>query len=248
MQHMLRTRVRILFGLSLLGIAPLLFAEEKLHQDQASTTDRMNFAPGGTIRINPSYGDLRVEGWDLPEVEITEVKSMPFDYKPEQPDEASRHLENVHIVTERKSSTEIVISTTLPTRSGLFSLFLPHKTTDSVAIEYKIHVPRNSNLVIHHGMGSVLVGDVTGNIEATCGRGDIVLMLPETGAYSFDAKSKLGAVVSDFGGTPRLRRYRLGERYAAERSPSSEIRLRVGFGGITIKAVLPEAYGAGSVK
>jgi hypothetical protein len=248
MQHMLRNPVRILFGLSLLGISPLLSAEEKLQQVQASTTERMNFAPGGMIRINPSYGDLRVEGWDLPEVEITEVKSMPFDYKSKQPEEASRHLENVHILTERKSPTEVVISTTLPMRSGLFSLFLPHKTTDSVAIEYKIHVPRNSNLVIHHGTGSVLVGDVTGNIEATCGRGDIVLMLPETGAYSFDAKSKLGVVISDFEGTPQLRRYRLGERYVAEKSPSSEIRLRVGFGGITIKSVPSEAYAADRTK
>jgi hypothetical protein len=169
MQHMLRNPLCILFGLSLLGIAPPVFAEEKLQQVKVSTTERMNFAPGGTIRINPSYGDLRVEGWDLPEVEIAEIKSMPFDYEPKQPDEASRHLENVHILTERKSRTEVVISTTLPTRIGFFSPFLPRKTTGSVAIEYKIHVPRYSNLVIHHGTGSVLVSDVTGNIEATCG-------------------------------------------------------------------------------
>jgi hypothetical protein len=75
-----------------------------------------------------------------------------------------------------------------------------------------------------------------------------VLMLPETGAYSFDAKSKLGTVISDFEGTPRLRRYRLGESYANGRSPSSMIRLRAGFGGITIKAVPPETYAAGSAK
>jgi hypothetical protein len=248
MQHMLRNPAIILLGLSLLGIAPLLFAEEKLQQVQASTTQRMNFAPGGTIRIDHSYGDLRVEGWDLPEAEITEIKSMPYNYRLKQPDEASMHLENVHILTERKSSAEVVISTTLPTRSGFFLPFLPRKTTGSVLIECKIHVPRDSNLVIHHGTGSVLVSDVTGNIEATCGRGDILLMLPETGAYSFDAKSKLGTVISDFEGTSRLRRYRLGESYTNGRSPSSMIRLRVGFGGITIKSVSPEAYAASSVK
>jgi len=239
---MLRNPVCLLFGLSLLGIAPLLFSEEKLQQVQASNTERMSFPPGGMIRIHYSYGDLRVKAWDLPEVEIDEIKAMPYNYKLKQPDEASRHLDNVHILTERKSSVELVISTILPTRSGLLSPFLPRKTAGGVMIEYEIHVPRDSNLVIHHGTGSVLVSDVTGNIEATCSRGDIVLMLPETGAYSFDAKSKLGTVISDFEGTSRLRRYRLGESYANGRSPSSMIRLRVGFGGVTIKAVPPEAY------
>jgi hypothetical protein len=227
------------FGLILLAIAPSLFAEDKTKQVQATTTERMNFAPGGTIRIDPSYGDLRVEGWDLPDVEIAEMKAMPYDYKPKQPDEASWHLENVQILTERKSPTEIVISTILPTRTGFFSLFQPHQTTGSVTIEYEIHVPRDSNLVIRHGTGSVLVSDVTGNINATCSRGDIILMLPETHAYSFDAKSKLGTVISDFEGTPRVRRYRLGENYATGRPPSSVIHLRVGFGGITIKAIPP---------
>jgi hypothetical protein len=245
---MLRNPVRILFGLSLLGIAPHLFAEEKLQQVQVSNTETVDFGAGGTIRVSRSYGDLRVEGWDRHEVEITVIKSMPFDYKPKRPAEASRHLDRVHIVTELKSATEMVISTGLPHRRGLLSPLLSPETNGGVMIEYEVHIPRDSNLVIHHGTGSVLVSDVTGNIEATCSRGDIVLMLRDSAAYSIDAQSKFGTVISDFEGAPHIRRYRLGERNATERSPSSRIHLRVGFGGVTIKSVPPEAHAAGSMK
>jgi len=120
------------------------------------------------------------------------------------------------------------------------------KRKSSVAMEYQIHAPRNTKFVIHHGTGSVSVSDISGDIDATCGRGDIMLMLRDSGSYSIDAQNKLGIITSDFDGLPRLRRYRLGERYATANSPSSLIHLRMGFGGVTIKAVPPEAYMAGS--
>jgi hypothetical protein len=200
-----------------------------------------------------------VEGWDQPEVEITLTKSMPYDYKLKHPDEAKKHLDSVQIATERKSDSELVISTTLPRRrSASFApnknfdplpLFLPRKTSADVRVEYEIHAPRDSKLVIHHGVGSVLVINMGGDIEATAGRGDIMLMLRDSGSYAIDAKSKFGAVTSDFDGATKLNRYRIGERYATASSPSpQQIQLRMGFGGITINAIPPEVYAAENVK
>jgi hypothetical protein len=102
-------------------------------------------------------------------------------------------------------------------------------------------VPRDSHLVIHHGGGNILIGNVAGNIEATNREGDIVLMLPTPGPYSIDAKSKMGTVISDFAGKSHLR-YFIGERFAgADANSPRKIFLRVGFGGITIKEVPREA-------
>ena len=67
-------------------------------------------------------------------------------------------------------------------------------------IDYQIHVPRDSKLVIHSVSNYILVSHVSGEIEATCSRGDIVVMLPDAGPYSIDAKSKFGNVLSDFEG------------------------------------------------
>jgi hypothetical protein len=243
----------IVFEMGVLGVAAPLFAADLTKQPSQVTvtkTEDVNFAPGGMIRVEDSIGYLNVEGWDKPQVEITVAKSMPYDYKLKQPEEARKHLDSVQIATERKSDTELVISTTLAHRQGLMKPILPRKTSADVRVEYEIHAPRNSKLVIHHGVGSVIVIDVAGDIEASGGRGDIMLMLRDSGFYAIDAKSKLGTVISDFEGTTKLNRYRMGERYATTASSPSpqRIQLRMGFGGITINAVPPEVYPEASVK
>lgn len=239
----------VFFVQSLLGITlPLFAAEGAQQQAQATHTERISFAPGGIIQVNNSYGDLKIEGWDRPEVEITILKSTTDYYAPSRKEDAGRRLERIHVMTECRSDRELAISTTLPTR-GFFLPPLPRTTKAGVTVECLIHAPRDTRLAIHHGVGYVLVSNMTADIEATCGRGDIVLMLSDNGAYAFDARSKFGTVISDFDGTPRLNPFRLGERYATATSPPSRrMYLRMGFGGITITAVPPEAFVAESVK
>jgi len=235
-------------GLSLLGTALPVFGEDGIRRPvQKNMTERAGFAPGGIIRMDHSYGDLYVEGWDQPNVETTVTKSMPYDYEPKPQDEETKRLDGVRIVTERRSGTEMVISTILPARRGLSALpLLPIK---KVTLQYEIRVPRDSKLVIHHGTGTVIVKDITGDIEATCSRGDIMLWL-RPGPYAIDAKTKLGNVSSDFDGAARSQ-YLIGQRFThATPPPSHRLYLRMGFGGITIKGILPEseAPAAGSVQ
>jgi hypothetical protein len=222
---------RILLTLFLLTPVVPTHADVGKPAAEITATKRVAFAAGGSIRVEDSYGDLTIEGWDQPEVEVIAIKSMPYDYKRKHPEEAARHLDAVRIDAELKSDRELVISTTRPNR-------------DSVNVEYRIHIPRNSNLVIHQGKGSVFVNDVSGSIEATCRRGDIMLALRDSEKYSIDAKTKFGVVTSDLEGDPFLRRYRLGERYLTPSEPTAHrIHLQVGFGGIAIKALPPEAWG-----
>jgi hypothetical protein len=112
----------------------------------------------------------------------------------------------------RRSDTEVVISTNLSKHA-------------KAHISYELHVPRNSRLVIDHRGGFVLIGNVTGDISATNRRGDIVLMLPEAGERSIDARVRFGHTDSD------------SERQAP--SNPAKIRLRVGFGGISVKSLNP---------
>ena len=92
-------------------------------------------------------------------------------------------------------------------------------------------------MVIHHIGGYVLVNHVSGEIEATCRRGDIVLMLPDAGPYSVDAKTKFGTILSDFEGDAHGQ-HLVGERFAsANQASARRIYLRMGLGGITIKGL-----------
>ncbi len=206
---------------------------------QATATERVNFAPGGVIRLNLPSSNLFVEAWDRPEVEITTIKSTGRSYQSDQQDQGARCLENVRVVANRASATELAITTTPPSHSFLRD---PLDLKCSATVEQHINAPRDSHLVIHKGAGYVMVSRISGEIEVTSRSGDIVLMLPDPGPYSIDAKSKLGSVASDFAGTAHRKKL-LGEEFAGGNAPSRRIYLRIGFGGITIKEVpsTPEA-------
>jgi len=226
--------------LGLLGLASSLPADEALKPPvQITSTEHLDFPPGGLIHVNGSYGDLYIEGWDQPQVEMSVTKFMPFNYEPGHPQRSAQHLEQVGVETLRRSPSELDISINLPRRS--VPLPLARKTTGGVRLECHLRVPRNSRLVIRHDAGMVSVADITGDIQARCQRGDIILWLPSAGRYDIDAKNKLGKVSSDFPGTSK-RRFLVGQKFASAGSaPAQRLFLRMGFGGITLKPILPES-------
>jgi hypothetical protein len=180
-----------------------------------------------------------VEGWDQPAVEITVTKSLRFGGS-KTPDQDLPRLESIRVVTNRTSPTELTISTSLVPRHGKWPPPVPKTTTNGVQADYEIHVPRASRLAIHHGTGLVSVRGVTGDIQASAGRGDILLWLAP-GSYSIDARTKLGNVASDFEGAS-LSQYLTGQRFTrVDAPPSRRLYLRMGFGGITIKQIYPES-------
>jgi len=221
-----------------------LFADEVLKPPaQVTNTDHFDFAPGGTIRVDGSYGDLYVEGWDQPEVEITVKKFMPYNFDPAHPERSAAHLEAVKVVTERPSPAELAISTRLPSRKTRLLPPFSSTTNGEVMLEVQIYVPRNSKLAIHHSVGTVAVRDVTGDIQASCHRGDIVLWLSPSGTYAIDAKNRLGKVSSDFPGASRSE-FLVGQKFdGANSSATQKLYLRMGFGGITLKPIPPESEG-----
>jgi hypothetical protein len=236
------TQKAILVPVLAVVLAASLVADENLKPPAGSmSTQAADFAPGGTIRVDGSYDDLYVEGWDRARVELTTTKFMPYEYDPEHPQHGAQNLETVGVDLERKSPTEMTISTSLPAKKGLLTKLGMSSKTNHVRIAYHLHVPRDSKLVIHHNVGLVSVSDVTGDIEATCHRGDIVLWLPESAKYTIDARNKLGKVSSDFTGGS-VTRFLVGQEFkGSDASAPHRLFLRMGFGGITLKPILPES-------
>lgn len=222
-------------------LAPSLYLTAQTRADEAASlpvqatgTDHVNFAPGGTIRINDSFGYLNVQGWDRPDVELTVTKSTPSRHGPKGRQETTKRLEHFRVVTERPSNAELVIST-VPSSHGLVA-----RSKRGVLIEYQIRAPRDTKLVIHHDSGYVLVTDMTTDIEATARYGDLVLMLPHLEAYSVDAKTGFGGVSSDYADAAR-RLHLIGARFDhAAATPAHRLYLRMGMGGITIKDIPPK--------
>ena len=161
----------VLFGLSLLGTAQEMGLRQSL---EVTKTERVNFLPGGTIQVDNSYGYLTVEGWDEPAVEITVAKSTSRFHEPGLKEEAEKRFEEIHVATERRSDKELAISTILPVRHNFISSIVPSRrivvtmprhSHRGVTVEYTVHVPRDSRLVVHHDYGYVWVSDVAGDVE-----------------------------------------------------------------------------------
>jgi hypothetical protein len=198
------------------------------------TTERVEFAPGGTIQVNGSAGELNIEGWDRPEVEITVMRSTYRPDTPRQQDLARRQLNAIKVTTERKSPTELVIHTAFPPRS--FWAKVAHCRPD-VQMDYRIRVPRDSKMVLRHSTGDVVVYDVAGDIDASVRTGDILMQLPAAGQYSFDAQCRFGGVYSDFAGSYHVA-HLVSERFAQSgQAPAKKVYLRVHTGGIKIQKV-----------
>ena len=234
----------MVFGLSVLGTIHPLSAAEGVYEKgpkqsfEVTNTERLPFAPGGTIRLNKSYGYLTVEGWDQPEVEINVIKSTDSFYEPSQQQRADQPFEQVHVVTGRRSDKELTISTIIPRHHR----FLP-RAEHGVTLEYRIHAPRNSRLVVRHGNGYVWVSDMTGDLDVRSHTGDMIVLLPDPGPYSIDARTRMGCVSSDFTGKSlnRLSQFLVGSHYDyASQTPKRRIYLRMGRGSIEVLRDLPD--------
>lgn len=186
------------------------------------TTEAADFAAGGTVRIEGSTGDVNIEGWDQPRVEIEVVRSQWSD----RANEARKRLNEI-VVTTKREGRELTISTA-------------HKRWIGAQVSYRIHVPVNTKLVVHHGTGAVVIFGVESDIEASTKVGDVVVQLREPAKYRIDAFTKLGGIYSDFGGKVVRRRLGTGESLnpaVADAGEERKVSLRVGTGGITIQKV-----------
>ena len=214
----MRISAAILFAIS--GL--LLAADETARKTAVTKTESMDFPSGGTLRLTNSSGELTVEGWDQPTLEITTVTSVKLNAGPKELETAARDLENVRITTERHGG-EVVIATFFPRRRGWLAVpSLPGATLFN--LEYGIKVPRSAKLIVAHSNGEVHIENIAGDIQAAVRRGAITLYLPEQGPYAIDAKSKLGSIVSDYPGTAKRERWLVGHEFV-QNAPAAPRKL-----------------------
>jgi hypothetical protein len=231
----MKQTLALVFTLSLLGTIPPMNAQEgEKHSFEATSTERVPFKPGGKVRVENSYGYLSVEGWDEPEVEVTVTKSTDHYYQPAGQAQAEKRLSGVHIALESPSPGEAAIRTNAaPGR--LLVLRWPSRIRAGVTPDYRVLIPRDSQLFVQHDFGYVWVNDVKGDLEVHSHTGDMIVALSEAGSYSIDARTKLGSVWSDFAEGKRVGRFLLGSGFVhTDSTPAPRVQLRMGRGNITI--------------
>ncbi len=216
-------------------VALPLLADNRTKEPLSSYhTDLFNVPASGAIRLENSFGEVDIDGWDRPEVEVTVIRLSERLYgakeRAHRPDEAQRRLESVQ-VTAKQDGNDVVISTMYPPRNAFTH---PLARRSDIEISYRIKAPRTSKLIIAHNSGGVTVSDISGDIHATVINGQLTLTLAGSGQYAIDAQSKIGSVYSDFEGRDQSRVF--GEEFTHPGSaPATNLYLRVRLGDILIQ-------------
>jgi hypothetical protein len=207
----------------MIGLAlPLIAGDSSRHT--VTNTERISAPTPATIRFEKSFGEIDIEGWDQPEIEVTTTK-----WTEDERARAERRLESIRITTKRDSN-DVVISTVYPTRNPFTH---PLSWRSDVELAYRVRAPRGSKLTVDHNKGGVNIVGMTGDIHATATNGEITLTLADR-PYAIDAMCGIGNVYSDFEGTSQRRRL-LGKRFERESAqPARNIYLRMRFGDIVI--------------
>jgi len=225
--------IRTLIGL--LGAAALLFAAATESKQKAvvSNTQHLDFPAGGLLRMVHSTGDVTIEAWDQPGIEITTIKSTKEDYDAKDREKAAAEFQKIEISSERKGD-ELVVTTKFP------HLALPPPTPWGVAVnfdlEYHIKLPGNARIAMDHVDGNIDIEDISGEIQVKAKQGLILLHFPEDRKLAIDAKSGAGAVNSDFPGSQRLAGlFFTGHQFVGDASGAAQkLSLRIRYGDIVI--------------
>jgi hypothetical protein len=216
----------------IIAISCLLSADDQIPRKiQIAKTEHADLPSGGTVRLKNSTGELTIEGWDQPGVEITTTKSTKLAYAESGAarEKASHDLDGVR-VTVTHEGDELIIATDFP--RGRRYLPRPSVGARDFDLDYRIKVPRDAKLIVDHDAGEIHFDDVRGDIQATTIQGTITLRLAPESRYAIDAKSKIGDVDSDFAGTTTRKRF--GHEFVQTSQAPHKLYLRNGYGDIII--------------
>jgi hypothetical protein len=219
-----------------IALALPVFGDDRSKETLGSThTELFKVAAAGAIRLENSFGEVDIDGWDRPEVEVTVIRSTERVYdakaRAHPPAEVQRRLDSVQI-TSKQDGNDVVISTAYPPRNGFTH---PLSRRSDIEISYRIKAPRTSKLMVEHNRGGVNVSDIGGDIHATVINGQVTLTVAPGGQYAIDAQSTIGNIYSDFEGQAQ-RRQIVGEAFDRVGTPPvTNLYLRVRVGDIIIQ-------------
>lgn len=208
-----------------LASAVLLFVgagfAQTLHPVEVVTTDKVDLGPGGTIRIVGSNGELNVEAWDQPSVEVTVRRFTESEDR--HLDSTKKTLDRIVVETKKTGANEVTITTS--------KLRWPNGRM----IDYRIRAPRDAKLSIEHRNGDVVITGIAGGIDAHARNAEILVMLPGSGTYAVHARAKFGTVYCDYDGE-RKHTTLVGNRFDGKSGEAAKaVNLVTNNGGVTVQ-------------
>ena len=176
--------------LSSIGWASPLAAADGKAPVSVNRSANLKLAPGGTVRVDRTWGDVTIEGWDKPVVEVAMTATSARSYDEAEAADARARLEKFGFDAKATSAKEVVVTGVSPSAS----LLQPFGGKSGVKMRYSIKVPRNSSLVMRNEVGTVEVSDLTGSVNVESDVGDVHVKVPLGPGAAVEASTRVGEV------------------------------------------------------
>jgi hypothetical protein len=178
----------------------------------------------GVLTIDTRMGDIRIEGWDEPRLEIEAEKVVQAKSA-----EKAKSLYDLLKIELQGKDKQVLLRTIYPPRR----LWRPFRGESHLSVNFHIHMPYDANLKLKCVDGDVRVKGLTGQQQIRVNYGDVEVDVPSVYRLRLlNARSWLGYVESDLHGEENAG---FGPR-VFYRNPSGEqeIYVRVRMGGVFV--------------
>lgn len=182
----------------------------------------------GTLTIDTRMGDIHVESWDQPRLEIEAEKVVEArDEKHAQP-----LYDRLQVVLTGQDK-QVLLRTVYPPRG----LRRPFRGESKLSVNFRIHMPFDANLTMKCVDGNVRVSGLAGQQAINVNYGDVEIDVPSVYRLrSLNARSILGYVQSDIHGENSAG---WGRRIMFWNSGGDQdIKIRVRMGGVYVYSEL----------
>lgn len=184
---------RLVFGLGALCV--LCGNGSTLRADEFSQTARysVRMFSGGTLTLETRTGDIRIEAWDEPRLEIEAEKVVRAGSEAK-----AKPLYGKIQVSVEGQDKDVHLRTLYPPRRP----WRPFRDESKLSVNLRIRMPYDANLVLKCVDGDVTVSGLTAREQLRVNYGDVEIDLPSAwDLRSLRARAWLGYVQSDLQGT-----------------------------------------------
>ena len=178
----------------------------------------------GTLAIDTRMGDIHVEGWDEPRLEIEAEKVVEA-----KDEKRAQQLYDLLQIVVSGQDKQVLLRTIYPERK----LWRPFRDESKLSVDFRIHMPFDANIRMKCVDSDVLVSGLIGQQQINVNYGDVEIDVPSVYLLrSLDARTLLGYVQSDLHGEDSAG---WGRRISFWNSQGNQdIRVRVRMGGVYV--------------
>lgn len=182
-------------GLSLKALCVVCaLSAPTLRADEFSQVSRysVRLFSSGTLAIDTRVGDILIDGWDDPHVEIEAEKVVRGRSK-----EKAKPLYDQIKIRVEGADKNVLLRTIYPSRR----LWRPFRNESKLSVNYRIRMPYDARLILRCVDGDVRVRGLIGAEELRVNYGDVEVRVPSIYRLrSVNAHAWLGYVESDLHG------------------------------------------------